>query len=93
MNSAAKNFPSHDFFIYGFPLKSKITGKGNRELAAKKSYVEDTHLVRPAGKSLMVRSIAFTCPQSLVHIAKGEPSYAGLFRRSIENDMGGGGGT
>jgi AraC-like DNA-binding protein len=61
------------------------------ELAAKKLYTEDTRLMRPAGKSLIVSSINFTCRQPLGNITKGktEHSYAGLFCRNNGNNMGG----
>jgi AraC-like DNA-binding protein len=91
VNSAAKSSSLHDLFIYGFSPKSKIAGKENGEPAGRESYTEDACLVRPAGKSLIVRSINFTCRRSLGHIVKGEPPYAGLFRRSNKNNMEGNG--
>jgi AraC-like DNA-binding protein len=94
MNLAAKDFSLHDLFIYGFPLKSKIAGNGNMKLMPKQFYAEATRLMKPAGKSLLVSSINFTCrkPPGNSTKRKSEHSYAGLFIGSSENNMGGGGG-
>ena len=91
MHLEAKNFFLHDLFIYGFPHKSRIAGNGSMEVTAEKIFAEDNWRVRPAGKSLVVRSINFAYPRPLEHSAKREPSYAGLFRRNNKNSMGGGG--
>jgi AraC-like DNA-binding protein len=87
MNSSAKNFSPHDLFIYGFPLESRIAGNESMELTAENIFSEDARRVRPAGKSLVVRSINFIYPRSLEHRSKGEPSYAGLFRGNNKNNM------
>jgi AraC-like DNA-binding protein len=92
MNLAAKNFSLYDPFIYGFPLKSRIAGNGNMELAAKKLYAEDARLIRPAGKGLIVSSINFNCRQPPGPTTRGkmEYSYAGRFCRNSKNNGEGG---
>lgn len=89
---SAENFSLHDLFTYGFPLNSNIAGNGNMELSAKKFHAEDTYLMKPVGKSLIINLINFTCRQPLGHITKWkkEHSYAGLFHRNSEDNMGGG---
>ncbi|MDR0583298.1 MAG: AraC family transcriptional regulator [Treponema sp.] len=89
MNSSAKNFSLHDLFIYGFPLESKIAGNGSMELTAEKNFTEDACRVRPAGKSLVVRSINLTYLRPFERSIKEEPSYAGLFRRNNKKNTGG----
>jgi hypothetical protein len=93
MDLATKNFFLYDLFIYGFPLKSKIAER-EHEFNSKKIYAEDTCLMRPAGKGLIVSSINFSCRQPFRHATKGkaEYSYADCFCRISENNMGGGGG-
>jgi AraC-like DNA-binding protein len=78
----------YDLFIYGFPLKSKTAGNGGMELTVK-MYAEDTRLIRPVGKGLIVSSINYNCPQPLSHTTKGktEYSYAGRFCRNSGNNI------
>jgi AraC-like DNA-binding protein len=89
MHMEAKNFFLQDRFIYGFPLQPGIAGNGNMEVTAEKIFAENASRIRPAGKSLVVRSINLAFLRPPEHDAKGEPPYAGLFRRGGKNATGG----